>query len=79
MVSLARISHMRDLVVRDRTVIASARGEDERVPGAVCADGVGFLGVSGALWVGLPRFFCAAAKRQAVVTRRAAASRHSSA
>jgi hypothetical protein len=62
-----------------RRRLRSDCSEDERVPGTLCADGVGLLGVVGGLRVGLSRFFGVAATRQAVVTRRTAASRHSSA
>ena len=46
---LARISHRRGLVFGDLTRLGSGRGEDERVPGAVCADGGRSFG--GLRWV----------------------------
>ena len=76
---LARISHRRGLVFRDPTMIAQWPWRGRARPWRGLRGWGRSLGVSGGWWVGLPRFFGVAATRQAVVTRRAAASRHSSA
>jgi hypothetical protein len=77
--ALARISHRRGLVFRDPTMIAQWPWRGRARPWRGLRGWGRSLGVSGGWWVGLPRFFGVAATRQAVVTRRAAASRHSSA
>ena len=76
---LARISRRRGLVFRDPTMIARWPWRGRARPWrGLRGWGRSFGGLR---WVvgGLPRFFGVAATRQAVVTRRAAASRHSSA
>jgi len=75
----AGLGGLSGLVFRDPTMIAQWPWRGRARPWRGLRGWGRSLGVSGGWWVGLPRFFGVAATRQAVVTRRAAASRHSSA